>query len=301
MKVLVSGSSGLIGSKLVRELKAHGHHVVHLTRHPRKISDPQIEWHPAQGQINTSDLDGIDAVIHLAGESIMGRWTEEKKRKIEQSRVKGTTLLANTIAQMASKPKVFICASAIGIYGNRGKEELTEVAAPGKGFLPKVCREWEEACQPARDAGIRTVNIRTGVVLSMKGGALKTMYWPFQLGVAGDLSFGGHQYFSWITLEDEVGAIIHCLENENIRGPVNLTAPNPVTNHEFTMALRRQLLPWPVSEVNLPLPGWKVNMLLGEMGEELLLASTNVKPVRLLETGYHFKHPTLKEALKAVI
>ena len=323
MKVLVSGSTGLVGEALIKELHARGPSVVRLARDHRRHTEPCVQWNPAEGELSAAELEGIEAVVHLAGESIIGCWKGDKKQKIEESRVKGTKLLAETLAKMDTPPKVLVSASAIGYYGDRGNETLTEVSGHGHptmpetpkcspldaslfwgsyaAFLPRVCAEWEGACQPARDANIRVVNIRTGVVLSMKGGALKMMYLPFQLGVAGDLSFGGKQYFSWITLEDEVGAIIHCLENESLRGPVNLTAPNPVTNHEFTMALRRRLLPWPISEVNIPLPGWKIKLLTGDLGKEVFLASAKVKPVRLQETGYKFKHATLKEALKAVI
>lgn len=303
MKVLVSGSTGLIGTDLIPELKAKGHQVARLVRQEEHSGDREILWHPANGELEASDLEGFDAVIHLAGEPIMGRWTEEKKRKILESRVKSTTLLAETMAEMENPPKVFISGSAIGFYGDRNDEELTEVSGAGFGFLPQVSQAWEKAAQPARDKGVRVVNIRTGIVLSPKGGALQMMYWPFKLGVAGNLSWHGNQYMSWISLEDEVAAIIHCLEND-IKGPVNLTAPQPLTNAEFSNTLREHLTS-PLCPTHYfappPLPAWKVKMLLGQMGDELLLSSTKVLPIRLEGSGFKFKHPTLKQALEGVL
>ncbi|MGE0200582.1 MAG: TIGR01777 family oxidoreductase [Candidatus Melainabacteria bacterium] len=304
MKVLVSGSSGLIGSALIAELQSHGHEVVRLVRGARPGSLPQVVWHPAKGELNPDDLAGIDAVIHLAGENIAnGRWNEEKKERILQSRMQTTRLLAETLAGMENPPHTFISASAIGFYGDRPDENLTEVSHPGKGFLPRVCQLWEEATLPARNKGIRTVIARTGIVLSPQGGALKAMLPAFRLGLAGNLSMAGRQHMSWISLRDEVRAIVHLLETPGIQGPVNLTAPAPVTNAEFTSTMRELLIPafLPMHYWTPPAPAPAVSLLLGEMGDELLLADTKVLPVRLEETGFRFKHPTLRQALVSMV
>lgn len=300
MKVLVTGSTGMVGTALIAELKAAGHHVVRLVRRRRGSGDTEVFWNPAKGELNVVDLEGIEAVVNLAGENIAdGRWTPEKKKRIMQSRVQATTLLSETLAKMANPPKVLVSASASGFYGNRPKETLTEVSAAGQGFLPQVCRTWEASTKAAQDKGIRVVHLRIGVVLSRKGGALKAMYWPFQLGLAGNLSLAGKQYMSWITLDDLVAAIIHCLNTESLNGPVNACAPNPVSNATFTDALRRQLI-WPIFPMHYwtpPAPAPAVCMLLGEMGKELLLADIRMMPVRLAETGFMFKHPEIKKAL----
>jgi uncharacterized protein (TIGR01777 family) len=303
MKVLVTGSTGLIGSALVYQLKRAGHEPIRLVRHRGNFDEPVIAWNPESGQLNPGDLKGIDAVVHLAGHSIAsGRWTPEVKRKIRDSRVKGTQLLASTLAGMENPPSTLICASAIGFYGNRGEETLTEVSGQGQGFLPGICREWEAACQPARDRGIRVVNTRFGIVLSPEGGALKAMLPAFRFGLAGNLG-SGRQYMSWIALEDAVGAIIHILTHPKVRGPVNMVAPNPVINADFTTAMRHVLMPpfLPMRYWTPPAPGLAVKLALGEMGEALLLSSTRVLPIALQESGYPFKYKTLEPALRSMV
>lgn len=303
MKVLVTGSTGFVGEALVSALKRKGHQVVRLVRRPLGSGDKEISWDPAKGKIDTAALaaENVDAVIHLAGENIAGgRWTEERKQRIQESRVKGTRLLSEALASLPNPPKHFLSSSAIGYYGNRGEELLTEVSGSSpKGFLPKVCREWEASTEAAEAKGIPTAYGRIGVVLDPQGGALKAMYWPFQMGVAGNLGLTGKQYMSWITREDLVNAMIHVMEH-GMTGPVNLVAPNPVRNREFTDAMRKTLI-WPVFPMYYwtpPAPGLAVSALLGEMADELLLASTRVVPVRLEETGFHFQHPEIRQALK---
>jgi uncharacterized protein (TIGR01777 family) len=303
MKVLISGSTGLIGSALVDLLKLNGHDPIRLVRRKGEFDEPQVAWNFEKGQLNPKDLEGIDAVVHLAGENIAsGRWTEEIKKRIRDSRVKGTHLLSETLAKMEHPPQTLVCASAIGYYGDQGCQILNEVSSPGKGFLPATCQQWEAACQPARDNGIRVVNTRFGIVLSPNGGALKAMYWPFRLGVAGNLG-DGKQYMSWVALEDVVGAINHVLHHPQILGPVNVTAPHPVTNAQFTSTMRHVLFPpfLPMHYWTPPAPAFAIKLALGEMGEALLLASTRVKPVVLQETGYTFKFTELEPALKSML
>lgn len=303
MKVLVSGSTGLIGSALVYHLKRNGHEPIRLVRHHGHFDEPQITWNIEKGQLNPKDLEGIDAVVHLAGHNIAaGRWTEAAKKKIRESRVQGTRLLSETLAQMEKPPETLVCASAIGYYGDRGQEWLTEVSGLGKGFLPQVCREWEAACQPARDKGIRVVNTRFGIVLSPEGGALKAMLLPFRLGLAGNLG-NGKQYMSWIALDDVVGGILHVLTHPKIRGPVNFTTPHPVTNADFTTAMRHVLYPsfLPMHYWTPPAPALAVKLALGEMGEALLLSSERVQPTVLLEAGYPFNYPELEPALRSML
>jgi len=303
MKVLVTGSTGLIGSALVYQLKRAGHEPVRLVRHRGNFDEPQIGWDIEKGQLNPKDLEGIDAVVHLAGYGIAsGRWTDEVKRKIRESRIKGTRLLAETMAKMENPPKTFVCASAIGYYGDRGDEVLSEVSSIGSGFLPNTCREWEAACQPARDKGIRVVNTRFGIVLSPQGGALKAMLLPFRLGLAGNLG-NGKQFMSWIALEDVVGALLHVLTHSEVRGPVNFVAPHPVTNAEFTSAMRQTVIPpiLPMHYWTPPAPALAVKLALGEMGDALLLSSARVQPVVLQETGYAFKAQDLKPALRSML
>jgi len=235
-------------------------------------------------------------VIHLAGESIFGRWTDAKKAKIIKSRVAGTLNLAKSLAQAEEKPKVFICGSAIGYYGNRGDELLREESAPGAGFLAQVCQEWEEATTPAVQADIRTVHIRTGVVLSTRGGALGAMLTPFKLGVGGRIA-DGQQWMSWIDLQDMVGAIFHILKNDLLQGPVNMVAPKPVTNTEFTKTLASVLS----RPAILPIPAFAVKAVFGEMGEELLLASQKVEPGKLISSGYPFRFRDLRASLQAIL
>ena len=303
MHVLISGSTGLVGTELVDYLKRKGHHPLRLVRRKGPFAEPQIVWNPETGQLNPAELEGIDAVIHLAGENIAaGRWTEARKRKIMESRVKGTQLLAETLARLNNPPSVFISASAIGIYGDRGDTVLTEVSGAGRGFLAETCKRWEAAAQPAKDKGIRVAHARFGIILTPNGGALKAMYWPFRLGLAGNLG-NGQQYISWIALADAVGALEYMLTHPQIQGPVNVVAPNPVTNARFTSVMRQVLVPsfLPMHYWTPPAPALAVEMLMGEMGRELLLASARVQPVVLEETGYPFRFSELKPALNSML
>jgi len=252
----------------------------------------QVSWDPA-APITPESVSGFDAVIHLAGESIVGRWTDGKKKKIRDSRVIGTRNLSQALAQTSIKPRVFVCGSAIGYYGDRGEELLREDSAPGTGFLADVCREWEAATKPAIDAEIRTVQMRTGVVLSPKGGALGKMLTPFKLGVGGRLG-DGHQWMSWIDVQDLVGAIHHVLKNDMLQGPVNMVAPKPVTNEEFTQTLASVLS----RRAMLPVPVLAIKAAFGEMGESVLLGSQRVEPVQLIGSGYPFRFSELRESLK---
>src|SRR5580692_2234327 len=293
-KVLVTGASGPIGAALLPSLAASGWSVVQLVR-GRAAGENQTAWDPAK-PISPETVSGFDAVIHLAGESIFGRWTDAKKAKIIKSRVAGTLNLAKSLAQAEEKPKVFICGSAIGYYGNRGDELLREESAPGAGFLAQVCQEWEEATTPAVQADIRTVHIRTGVVLSTRGGALGAMLTPFKLGVAGRIA-DGEQWMSWIDLQDMVGEIFHILKNDLLHGPVNMVAPKPVTNTEFTKTLASVLS----RPAILPIPAFAVKAVFGEMGEELLLASQKVEPGKLISSGYPFRFRDLRASLQAIL
>jgi len=281
MKILVSGSSGLIGKALTANLYAEGHEIIAL---PRTFEKP-------------IDFTGVDAVVHLAGESIAsGRWTDEKKRKIKESRIQGTKQLAVQLSSSIEKPSVFICASAIGYYGNREDEKLDESSEAGTGFLADVCKDWEDATRPAENAGIRTVRIRTGIVLSRNGGALKEMLPAFKFG-GGGLLGSGKQFMSWISLEDEVAIIRYLIDNPDISGSVNLVAPNPVTNREFTKTLGK-IIKRPTI---LPMPAFAARLLFGEMADALLLSSARVSPNKLIASGYKFAHPTLEAALRSVL
>ena len=251
----------------------------------------QISWDPAK-PVAPDTVSGFDVVIHLAGESIFGRWTADKKSKVRDSRVAGTLNLARALAQTEEKPKVFVCGSAIGYYGDRGDELLTEESAPGTGFLADVCSAWEEATLPAMQAGIRTVNLRTGIVLSPKGGALGAMLLPFKLGLGGRTG-SGRQWMSWIDVQDMVGAIHHIVKNDLLQGAVNMVAPKPVTNADFAKTLAGVLS----RPAIFPLPAFAVKAVFGEMGEELLLASQRVEPLNLISTGYPFRYRELRESL----
>lgn len=301
MKIIVSGASGLIGRALVASLLTQGHQVTTLVRresqHDARADVNAVAWNPATGELEAARLVGHDALVHLAGESIAeGRWTDEKKRRIRASRIDSTRLLAETLAQLQTRPRTFVCASAIGYYGDRGAEVLTEASAPGADFLAHVCRDWEAATEPARAAGIRTVNLRFGVVLSAAGGALAKMLMPFKLGVGGRVG-SGKQYMSWIALADAVGAIEHALLNETLSGPVNVVAPQPVTNSEFTHALGHAL----GRPTLLPVPAFGLRLALGEMADALLLSSARVEPAQLKSAGYEFKYPQLDAALRDVL
>ncbi|MBF0352039.1 MAG: TIGR01777 family protein [SAR324 cluster bacterium] len=292
MKILITGASGLVGKALVHELEQR-HEIVPLSR---TQSSGKPFWNPEHGVINPKDFEGVEAVIHLAGESIVeGRWSEEIKDKILNSRVHSTRLLVDTLAQMPQKPAVLISASAVGYYGNRGDAWLDENSSSGTGFLPEVCRHWENASQPATAAGIRLVNTRIGLVLSKHGGALKRMLLPFKLGVGGQLG-SGHQYMSWIAINELTRIFEFLINHREIKGPVNVTAPNPVTNAEFTSALGKALF----RPAILKLPAFLPKMAIGEVADELLFASARVRPQKLLDAGYSFQYDTILPALKAV-
>jgi uncharacterized protein (TIGR01777 family) len=295
MKIFISGASGLIGKRLVEQLQQNGHDVVRLVR--RAASTGEIMWDPKAGVLSASALEGADAVIHLSGAGIGDkRWTSSYKREILESRTITTNLIATTIANMNRKPSVFLSGSAIGIYGPRGDEQLTEVSTDGTSFLADVCKQWEDAAKPASDAGIRTVLLRTGIVLTTKGGALKKQLPHFQLGLGG--KFGnGKQWQSWISIDDEVGAIEHLL-TANVSGAVNLTAPNPVTNAEFTSTLARVVK----RPAFLPIPPFAPKAILGgELADALLFTGQRVIPAALNASGYQFVHPTLEVALRALL
>jgi uncharacterized protein (TIGR01777 family) len=293
-KILVSGVSGPIGAALLPSLKTSGWSVVRLVRGP-VAGNGQILWDPS-APIAPETVSGFDAVIHLAGESIFGRWSETKKRKIRDSRVAGTLNLASALAQAEEKPQVFICGSAIGYYGNRGEEVLREESGAGTGFLAEVCQEWEEATTPAVQADIRTAHLRTGIVLSPKGGALGAMLLPFKLGLGGRTG-DGQQWMSWIDVQDMVGGIHHILKNDLLQGPVNMVAPKPVRNAEFASTLASVLS----RPAIFPMPAFAVKTVFGEMGEELLLSGQKVEPGKLISSGYPFRYRDLAASLKALL
>jgi uncharacterized protein (TIGR01777 family) len=293
-RILVSGVSGPIGASLLPSLKTRGYEVTRLVR-GAVTGEGQISWNPAKS-ISPHAVTGFDAVVHLAGESIVGRWTDEKKRKIRDSRVAGTAALAQALAQAKDKPQVFVCSSAIGYYGDRGHEVLNEQSSPGSGLLPDVCREWEAATKAAADAGIRTVQMRTGVVLSPKGGALGKMLTPFKMGVGGRIG-NGRQWMSWIDVQDMVGAIHHILKSDLLQGPVNMVAPRPVTNAEFTRTLASVLS----RPAIFPLPAFVVKLVFGEMGETVLLGSQRVEPAQLVASGYPFRFSDLRASLENIL
>jgi uncharacterized protein (TIGR01777 family) len=293
MKVLISGASGLVGSALDQSLQERGHHVVALVRDDRD----GVHWNPQAGAIDADGLEGFDAVVHLAGESIAdGRWNDAKKRHIRDSRIKGTRLLAESLAACDHKPAVLVCASAIGFYGDRGDEPLDESAKPGDGFLPQVCVQWEQATQPAADAGIRVVNLRIGIVLSGEGGALAKMLTPFKMGVGGVLG-PGKQYMSWIERDDLVSIIEHTIADDSLIGQVNAVAPQAVTNHTFTKTLGRVLS----RPTIFPMPAFAARLAFGEMADALLLASTRVVPVKLQQSGFTYQHANLEPALRHLL
>jgi hypothetical protein len=297
MQVLVSGASGLVGSVLVPSLATAGHRVARLVRPGTAPGGNDVPWDPMAERLDEARLSGVDAVVHLAGESIAaGRWTEARKEAIRKSRVDGTLLLSRALAKMKPPPRVLICASAIGYYGDRGDEVLREVSPRGRGFLPAVCVAWESATEPAEKVGIRVVNLRFGIILSVKGGALAKMLLPFRLGAGGILG-SGRQYMSWVSIDDVVGVVEHALANETLRGPVNTVAPNPVTNREFTKTLGRVL----GRPTIFPMPAFAARLVFGEMADALLLASARVVPDHLRASGYSFRHPDLEPALRRLL
>ena len=294
MRILVTGSSGFIGSALVSSLTAAGHTVTRLVR--REPKDGEVLWNPATSSIDAAALEGHDAAVHLAGENIAGRWTPAKKARIKESRVKGTRLLAETLARLTKAPKVLVSASAIGYYGDRGDAVLREESSSGSGFLAEVAREWEAATQPAALKGMRVVNLRIGVVLSPQGGALAQMLLPFKLGLGGKMGTG-RQYMSWIALDELVNIIQHALAAETLKGAVNAVSPKPVTNLEFTKTLGRVL----GRPTIFPMPAFAARAAFGEMADELLLGSTRVEPGRLVASGYQFRYPDLEGALRHLL
>jgi uncharacterized protein len=298
LNVLVSGSSGLVGTALIPELEKKGNRVIRLVR-GEGYSGDAVSWDPAAGKIDTGALAASrpEAVVHLAGESIAsGRWTERKKQSIPQSRAEGTRLLARALAALPEPPEAMVSASASGFYGDRGDETLTEASDSGDTFLARVCREWEAAAQPARAAGIRVVHPRIGIVLSADGGALATTLPIFRLGGGGRVG-SGRQFWPWVALADVVGAIVHVLEDQTLRGPANVSSPNPLRNAEYTRILGHVL----GRPAVIPLPARAARLALGEMADELLLASARMKPERLQKNGYEFRYPQLEGALRHLL
>jgi hypothetical protein len=295
MKVAVTGSSGLIGSNLLTFLSQKNVTISKILR--ENPDDNDISWKPEGGEWDTAFSDGIDGFVHLAGENIAsGRWTKVKKERIRKSRVEGTKKLCKHILELPTRPSVFVCASAIGFYGDQGMEFLNENSPRGNGFLPDVCVDWEEATEPISKAGIRVVNIRLGVVLSKNGGALAKMLTPFKMGMGGKIG-SGKQYMSWVAIDDVTGAIYHALTTYTLKGPVNITAPTPVTNKEFTHTLGCVL----DRPTVMPMPAFAAKLAFGEMANDLLLASTKVAPKKLLESGYSFQFTELENALRNIL
>ena len=294
LKVGVTGSTGLIGNALCAVLTTGGNKVVRLRRDKARLGSNDALWNPKGEPEDLNGLEGMDAVVHLAGEPLLGlRWTDEKKKRIWASRVKGTEWLARTLSQLKRPPRVLVTSSAVGYYGNRGNQVLTESSKPGKGFLSELCQAWEEATRPAARMAIRVVNLRTGVVLSPAGGALGTMLLPFKVGIGGRLG-SGRQYVSWIDHDDMLSLILHVIRTDTIRGAVNATTPYPVPNSTFTGTLGRVLN----RPTLVPIPSLAVKALFGEMGTETLLASARVRPAVAEETGFVFAYPGLEESLR---
>lgn len=293
----VTGASGLVGSRLVRELEEDGVRVRRLVRRPVQDADKEIYWNPAAGEIDADRLEGVDAVIHLSGKPIAnGRWTTEFKRQMVESRTQSTRLLSETLAQLDRKPRVWVGASAIGFYGDRGVEPVDEDSAAGVGFLTEMCQQWEAAYEPASEAGIRTVRVRIGVVLSPQGGALAKMLPLFRWGGGGRLG-NGRQMMSWVALPDLIRVLRFVADQDSLDGPVNATAPHPVTNREFTRTLGKVL----GRPTLLPAPAFALRLMLGEMADALLLEGASILPKRLEEAGFMFETPRLTEALERVL
>lgn len=296
MRVLISGASGLIGRALRTALLSSGDEAIALVR--RAPRENEVQWSPGE-KLDPEKLVGADAIVHLAGKNVAGLWTEKFKREVLESRVRGTTTLANAAAESyrrTGKPRIFVSAAGINYYGSRGEEVLTEESSAGQSFLAEVGRQWEAATAPASEAGIRVVNLRIGVVLSRDGGALKPMLLPFRLGLGGRIG-SGKQFWSWIAFDDVIGVALFALHNDSLRGPVNTVGPEPVRNAEFVRVLGEELH----RPTIFPLPAWVVRSLLGQMGEEFLLTSIRAEPAKLKAAGYRFKHPELRDAMRAAL
>jgi len=293
MKIAVTGATGLIGAALCERLRQEGNDVLVITRRENSSSPfPVVHWNPERGELDTRSLEGVDAVVHLAGETIAERWTPEKKERIRTSRVAGTRFLVDGLKRLSKRPSVLIGSSAVGFYGNRGDEELDEGSPPGTGFLPEICQAWEAEVARASELGMRAVRLRTGIVLSTKGGALAKMLLPFKLGLGGPVG-SGSQWMSWIHIDDVVGGYHFALHHSDLSGAANLTAPQPVRNADFTRALGRAL----GRPAFLPAPGFALKLIFGEMAQDLLLDGQRVLPRRLESAGYQFQHTGVDDAL----
>ncbi|MFB3908175.1 MAG: TIGR01777 family oxidoreductase [Candidatus Eisenbacteria bacterium] len=297
MRILISGSSGLIGTEMVRALTTRGDSVLRLVRRGPARAGTTVLWDPGAGKLDPREVEGVDAVLNLSGENIGGgRWTRERKRRILESRVRSTSLLASTLARLDRRPQVFVSASAMDYYGDRGDDPLTEEAPPGAGFLSDVVTAWEQAADPARQAGIRVAHPRSAMVLSGKGGALAPLLRAFRLGLGGPMG-SGRQFWSWIAIQDVVSALQLLIDRADLSGPFNLASPAPARQREFASTLGRVL----GRPAFLPAPGWGLRILLGEMAGPLLLHSKRLVPARLQSAGYRFVHPELESALRAAI
>jgi uncharacterized protein len=296
MKICITGSTGLIGAELCSSLSKRGHNVLRLVR-SKTVREPNTAyWDLSRRVIEKERLEGLDAVVHLAGRNLECRWTNKNKQEILESRVNSTDFLTRTLAQLNKPPSSFLCASAIGYYGSQGETILNEDAPAGDNFLAEVCRKWEGACKPVQEAGIRVVNLRFGLVLSTKGGALRRMLIPFRLGLGGKIG-NGKQFMSWVSLVDVVDVVEHCLQTKSLEGPINVVSPNPVSNKEFAAALAQAL----GRPSFLAFPGYFVGLLFGEMGQSLLLSSNRVIPTKLLNSGFRFSHEKLEDTFQALI
>ena len=297
MKIAVTGATGLIGAALCERLRQEGNDVLVITRRENSSSPfTVVHWNPERGELDTRSLEGVDAVVHLAGETIAERWTREKKERIRTSRVAGTRFLVDGLKRLSKRPSVLIGSSAVGFYGNRGDEELDEGSPPGTGFLPEICQAWEAEVARASELGMRAVRLRTGIVLSTKGGALAKMLLPFKLGLGGPLG-SGSQWMSWIHIDDVVGGYHFALHHADLSGAANLTTPQPVRNADFTRALGRAL----GRPAFLPAPGFALKLIFGEMAQDLLLDGQRVLPRRLESAGYKFQHTGVDDALADVV